>query len=81
MTLLKLLEYIEQRPHMYLKEKKLDLLESFINGYFICQKHEYLTNQTAWPGLIKQISKREGKDEFSSFFELLKDFKKEKALR
>lgn len=104
LTLLKLLESIEQRPQMYIKEKNLDLLESFISGYFLCQtentisspddmifksefynwiypKYQYLTNDISWVEFIKQISKKENKDEFPLFFELLKDFKKEKELK
>lgn len=103
MNLLKLLQYIEKRPRMYIRDTRLELLESFISGYFLCQaqnkiaskddeifraefydwiysKYNNLSNDISWLGLIRQISQNESKEEFDMFFELLKDFNKDKGL-
>lgn len=45
MNLIELLVYIEKRPLMYLREKNLILLESFINGYFLCQNENNLIDK------------------------------------
>ncbi len=45
MNLVNLLEKIEERPLMYVREKSLNLLESYINGYFLCQIENNLINK------------------------------------
>jgi len=37
MNFLDLLAYIEKRPLMYLSEKNIKILESFITGYYLCE--------------------------------------------
>ena len=37
MNCLDLLAYIEKRPLMYLSEKNIKILESFITGYYLCE--------------------------------------------
>ena len=37
MSCLDLLAYVEKRPFMYLSEKNIKLLESFITGYYLCE--------------------------------------------
>ncbi|MBS7256329.1 hypothetical protein [Flavobacterium branchiicola] len=102
MNLLELLGYIEKRPLMYLKNKDIDELDSFLAGYNLClslnkivdkesnifnkdfyyyilKKYEIEKGHT-WLELIKQISLDENREEFDLFFEVLKDFKKDKEL-
>lgn len=45
MSLIKFFMYIEKRPLMYLREKNLILLESFINEYFLCQNENNLIDK------------------------------------
>ena len=37
MNFLDLLVYVEKRPLMYLSEKNIKILESFITGYYLCE--------------------------------------------
>lgn len=37
MNFLDLLVYVEKRPLMYLSEKNMKILESFITGYYLCE--------------------------------------------
>lgn len=45
MSLLNLLAFIEKRPQMYIREKKVELLESFIGGYFLCMSEHNLIKE------------------------------------
>jgi len=37
MNFLDLLTHVEKRPLMYLSEKNIKILESFITGYYLCE--------------------------------------------
>lgn len=74
-----ILKKIEEKPELYLGEKSLSKLRSFIDGYLTCEQDNNLTNSSiVFQKFIDYFNNQYGLQSYSDYHMILyKEFKSE----